>query len=85
MPSRADGSEDEVVIWTKYFLMRKKQKNEANDVTPRKRKRLRRIREKYEAISKPWRDQEVITKIAELRLLTQISGFNHFDHYFGDC
>jgi hypothetical protein len=23
---RADGSEDEVVIWTKYFLMRKKQK-----------------------------------------------------------
>jgi phosphomevalonate kinase len=67
------------------FFDEKKQKNEANDVTPRKRKRLRRIREKYEAISKPWRDQEVITKIAELRLLTQISGFNHFDHYFGDC
>jgi hypothetical protein len=82
---RADGSEDEVVIWTKYFLMRKKQKNEAKDVTPRERKRLRRIREKYETVSKPWRDQEVITKIAELRLLTRISGLNHFDHYFDDC
>jgi hypothetical protein len=82
---RADGSEDEVVIWTKYFLMRKKQKNEANDVTPRERKRLRRIREKFKNASKPLSDQEVITKIAELHLLTQISGLDHFGHYFGDC
>jgi hypothetical protein len=82
---RADGSEDEVVIWTKYFLMRKNQKNEANDVTPRERKRLRRIHEKYEAVSKPWGDQEVITKIAELLLLTRISRLDHFGNYFGDC
>jgi hypothetical protein len=82
---RADGREDEVVIWTKYFLMRKNQKNAPNDVTPRERKRLHRIREKYEAVSKPWGDQEVVTKIAELRLLTRISGLDHFGHYFGDC
>jgi phosphomevalonate kinase len=67
------------------FFDEEKTENEANDVTPRERKRIRRIREKYEAVSNPWRDQEVITKIAELRLLTQISGLNHFDHYFGDC
>jgi hypothetical protein len=42
------------------------------------RKRIDRIREKYKNVSKPLSDQEVITKIAVLHLLTRISGINRF-------
>jgi hypothetical protein len=76
---RADGSEDQVAIWTKNWMIKKKLKDEANGVTPRERKRIRRIREKYKNVSKFLPDQEVITKIAVLRLLTRISGLDHFD------
>jgi ribosomal protein L44E len=60
-------------------MIKKKRKNEANAVTPRERKRIRRIREKYKNVSKPLPEQEVITKIAVLQLLSRISGLNHFD------
>jgi hypothetical protein len=76
---RADGSEDQVAIWTRNWMIKKKRKNEANAVTPRERKRIRRIREKYKNVSKPLPEQEVITKIAVLQLLSRISGLNHFD------
>jgi hypothetical protein len=80
---RADGIEDQVAIWTKKVI-KKKLKEETNGVTPRERKRIARIREKYKNVSKPLPDQEVVTKIAVLHLLTSISGLNHFDRYF-DC
>src|SRR6266566_1383355 len=56
---RADGSEDQVAIWTKNWMIKKKLKDEANGVTPRERKRIRRIREKYKNVSKFLPDQEV--------------------------
>jgi hypothetical protein len=76
---RAHGSEDELAIWIKDWMIQKKHKNEANGMTPRERKRIRRIREKYENVSKPLRDQEVITKFAKLLIFSRISGHNHFD------
>ena len=76
---RADESEDQVAIWTKNWMIKKKQKNEANGVTPRERKRIGRIREKYKNVSKALPEQEVITKIAVLHLLGRISELNHFD------
>jgi hypothetical protein len=76
---RDDGSEDQVAIWIQNWMIKKKHKNEANDVTPRQRKRIARIREKYKNVTKPLSDQEVITKIAVLHLLSCMSGLNHFD------
>jgi len=76
---RAHGSEDQLAIVIKDWMAEKKRKNEANGVTPRERKRIRRIREKYKNISKPLSDQEVITKFAVLHLLSCISGLDHFD------
>ena len=75
---RADGVEDQIAIWTQKVI-KKKLKDETNGVTPRERKRIARIREKYKNVSKPLPDQEVITKIAVLHLLSCISGLNHFD------
>jgi hypothetical protein len=75
---RADGSEDQVAIWAKNWI-KKQDKNVAHAITPRERKRIVRIREKYKNASKPLPDQEVITKIAVLHLFTRISGINHFD------
>ena len=77
---RADGSEDQVAIWIK--MIKRKHKNEANGMTPRERKRRRRILEKYKNVGKPLSDREVITKIAVLHVLSRISGHDHFDHYF---
>jgi hypothetical protein len=54
---RTEGTEDLVVISTN-LLMRKKQKNELNNATPRERKRLHRIRERYETVRKPLSDQK---------------------------
>jgi hypothetical protein len=79
-----EGVEDEIAIWTKKVI-KKKLKGEMNGVTPRERRRMARIREKYKNVTKPLPDQDVITKIAVLQLLTGISGLNHFDRYFGDC
>jgi hypothetical protein len=76
---RADGSEDQVTIWIK--MIKRKHKNEANDLTPRERKRKLRILEKYKNVGKSLPDQEVITKIAVLQVLSRISGHDHFDHY----
>jgi hypothetical protein len=76
---RAHGSEDELAIWINDWIIQKKYKNEANGMTPRERKRIRRIHEKYKNVSKPLRDQEVITKFAVLLILSRISGLNHFD------
>jgi hypothetical protein len=76
---RAHGSEDQLAIDIKDWMNKKKQKTEENDVTSRERKRIRRIREKFKNVSKPLSDQKVITKFAELVLLSRISGHNHFD------
>jgi hypothetical protein len=76
---RADGSEDQIAILAKNWVIKKKQKDEANGVTPRERKTIGKIREQHKIESKPFPDQEVITKIAVLKLLTCISGINHFD------
>ncbi len=75
---RADGVEDQIAIWTQQVI-KKKLKDETNGVTPRERKRIARICEKYKNVSKPLPDQEVITKIAVLHQLSCISGVNRFD------
>jgi hypothetical protein len=78
---RADGSEDQVAIWTKNWMMKKQHKYESNAVTPRERNRLRRISDKYGNLRKPLSEQEVITKVAVLHLLSRISGVSRFEHY----
>jgi hypothetical protein len=80
---RADESEDQVAIWTKNLMMKikNKHKDESHTVTPRERKRLRRIREKYSNVRKPPSEQEVITKVAVVHLLSCISGVNRFEHH----
>jgi hypothetical protein len=77
---RADAVEDQIAIWTQKVI-KKKLKVETNGATPRERKRLARIRDKYKNVSKSVPDQEVITKIAVLHLLTGISGLNHFERW----
>jgi hypothetical protein len=77
---RADGSEDQVV-WTKDWMLKKLRKKQTPGMSPRERKRIARVRVKYKNASKPLTDQEVITQVAVLVLLTRISGINHFDRY----
>ena len=66
----ADESEDGVAM-TKNWMIKKKFENTANGVTPRERKRIGRIRENYKTVNKRLSDQEVITKIAVLTLLSR--------------
>jgi hypothetical protein len=77
---RPDGVKDQIAIWTEKVI-KKMLEDETNDATPRERKRMARIREKYKNVRKPLPDQEVITKIAVLHLLTGISGLNHFERW----
>jgi|SRR5690349_20308053 len=80
---RADGSEDQVAIWTKGLMIKikNKHKEESHAVTPRAHRRLRRIREKYSNLTKPPSEQEVVTKVAVVHLLSRISGVNRFEHF----
>lgn len=77
---RAHGREDELTI-IKDWMIRKNRENEADGVTPRERKRMRTIREEYKNVCKPLSDNEVVTKLAELVLLTGISGLNHVEDW----
>jgi hypothetical protein len=77
---RTDGVEDQIAILTQKVI-KKMLKHETIGVTPRERKRMARIREKYKGVSKILPDQAVITKIAVLHLLTCISGLDHFERW----
>jgi hypothetical protein len=80
---RADGIEDQVAIWTKDLMIKikNKYKDESYAVTPRERKRLRTLRDEYSKLRKPLSEQEVITKVAVVHLLSRISGVNRFEHF----
>jgi hypothetical protein len=81
---RADAVEDQIAIWTQK-VVEKMLKHETNGVTPRERKRMASIREKYGDVSNALPDRAVITKIAVLHLLTCISGLNHFERWLNSA
>lgn len=76
---RADGTEDQVAIWTKDLRSKIENKHESHAATPRERKRLLRISERYSR--KPPSEQEVITKVAVVHVSSCISGVNRFEHF----
>lgn len=65
---RIDGIDDQIAI-IKDWMINQKEKHEATGGTPRERKRIGRIREKYKSVSEPLPEQEVMTRIAVFHLL----------------
>jgi hypothetical protein len=76
---REDGTEDQVAIWTNDLRSKLENKDESYAVTPREHKRLLRISQRYSR--KPPSEQEVITKVAVVHMLSRISGVNRFEYF----